>query len=144
VVTAALVTLIAGLSWRLFGPLAGALTGLIVGLEPFYLAISQMVHMDAILSGTMVASVLAALIAWERGGGRRWLIVSGVLGGLAFLSKVPAVFLLAFVPALGLGLALLRRKQPSPPSPRSTLPWGPSASRLPTSSPSGKPPPPAP
>ena len=65
-VTAALVTLIAGLAWRLFGPLVGVLAGLIVGLEPFYLAISQLVHMDAILSGTMVASVLAALVAWER------------------------------------------------------------------------------
>jgi hypothetical protein len=120
VVTAALVTLIAGLSWRLFGPLVGALTGVVVGLEPFYLAISQLVHMDAILSGTMVASVLAALIGWERGGGRRWLVLSGVLGGLAFLSKVPAVFLLAFVPMLGVGLLIVRRipwLRPSPPTP---------------------------
>src|SRR4051794_20954513 len=108
VVTAALVTLIAGLAWRLFGPVVGVLAGLVVGLEPFYLAISQLVHMDAILSGTMVASVLAALVVWERGGGRRWLVVSGILGGLAFLSKVPAVFLLAFVPAMGVGLLLLK------------------------------------
>src|SRR4051794_33381121 len=107
-VTAALVALIAGLSWRLFGPVVGVISGLVVGLEPFYLAISQLVHMDAILSGTMVASVLAASIAWERNGGHRWLVVSGVLGGLAFLSKVPAVFLLAFVPAMGVGLLLLK------------------------------------
>ena len=57
--------------------------------------------MDAILSGCMVASVLAALVAWTRGGGRGWLVGSGVLAGLAILSKVPAVYLLAFVPALG-------------------------------------------
>jgi hypothetical protein len=106
-VTATLVTLIAGLAWRLFGPLVGALGGLLVGLEPFYLAISQLVHMDAILSGCMVASVLAALVAWTGGGGRGWLVISGVLAGLAILSKVPAVFLLAFVPALGVGLALI-------------------------------------
>ncbi|HZO28854.1 MAG TPA: glycosyltransferase family 39 protein [Chloroflexota bacterium] len=106
-VTAALVTLIAGLVWRLFGPLVGALSGLLVGLEPFYLAISQLVHMDAILSGCMVASVLAALVTWTRGGGRGWLVVSGVLGGLAILSKVPAVYLLAFVPMLGACLTLL-------------------------------------
>jgi hypothetical protein len=105
-VTAALVTLIAGLAWQLFGPLVGTLTGLLVGLEPFYLAISQLVHMDAILSGCMVASVLAALVAWTRGGGRGWLVGSGILAGLAILSKVPAVFLLAFVPTLGIGLAL--------------------------------------
>jgi hypothetical protein len=118
-VTAALVTLIAGLSWRLFGPLAGTLTGLLVGLEPFYLAISQLVHMDAILSGCMVASVLAALVGWTRGGGRVWLVGSGMLAGLALLSKVPAVYLLAFVPALGVVLTLPARERRSlPPSGR--------------------------
>ena len=99
--TALLVGLIAALSWRLFGPGPGLLAGLVVGLEPFYLAISQLVHMDAILSGCMVASVLAALVAWH-GGGRGWLALSGALAALALLSKVPAVFLLVFIPALGL------------------------------------------
>ena len=79
-VTAALVTLIAGLAWRLFGPLVGLLSGLLVGLEPFYLAISQLVHMDAILSGCMVASVLAALVTWTRDGGRGWLVALGCAG----------------------------------------------------------------
>jgi hypothetical protein len=105
-VTAALTTLIAGLAWRLYGPLIGALTGLIVGLEPFYLAISQLVHLDAILSGCMVASVLAALVRWTRGGGRGWLVASGVLAGLAILSKVPAVYLLACVPLIGVAVAV--------------------------------------
>jgi hypothetical protein len=108
VMTAALVTLIAGLSWRLCGPLVGMLAGLLVGLEPFYLAVSQLVHMDAILSGCMVASVLAALICWTHAGGRGWLVGSGALAGLALLSKVPAVYLLAFVPALGAMLVLPR------------------------------------
>jgi 4-amino-4-deoxy-L-arabinose transferase-like glycosyltransferase len=116
-VTALLVTLIAGLAWRLFGGLVGGLTGLIVGLEPFLLGISQLVHMDAILSGCMVASVLMALVAWTRGGGRGWLVGSGILAGLAILSKVPAVYLLAFVPALGIGLALQRSFGQEAPSP---------------------------
>ena len=105
-VTALLVTLLAGLTWRLFGPLAGALAGLLLALEPFTLAISQLVHMDAILSGCMVASVMMALIRWTRGGNRLWLVGSGVLGGLAILSKVPAVYLLPCVPGLGLLLSL--------------------------------------
>ncbi|MFN8636383.1 MAG: phospholipid carrier-dependent glycosyltransferase [Chloroflexota bacterium] len=116
--TALLVTLIAGLAWRLAGPLAGLLTGLVVGLEPFYLAISQLVHMDALLSGCMVASVLAALAGWTRVdeakgqgqvGRRGWIVASGVLAGLALLSKVPALFLVPFVPALGVGLLLVQR-----------------------------------
>ena len=47
--TALLVTLIAGLAYRCSGRWSGALTGLLLALEPFYLAISQLVHMDAIL-----------------------------------------------------------------------------------------------
>jgi hypothetical protein len=112
-VTALLVTLIAGLACRLFGLLIGALAGVIVGLEPFYLAISQLVHMDAILSGAMVASVLAALVAWERRGSRWWLVGSGALAGLALLSKVPAVYLLAFVPVMGVALVTAANSSPS-------------------------------
>ena len=123
-VTALLVATIAGLVWRLFGPLAGTLSGLLVGLEPFYLAISQLVHMDAMLAGCMVASVLAALVTWTRDGGRGWLVLSGVLAGLAVLSKVPAVFLLAFVPALGVGLRLLPRTLSSPSPVRGRGDWG--------------------
>lgn len=108
--TALLVTLIAALAWRLFGGLAGGLAGLLLALEPFYLAISQLVHMDALLSGCMVASVLAALVRWTGGGGRWWLVGSGVLGGLAILSKVPAVYLLPCVPGLGLLLMLAPRQ----------------------------------
>src|SRR4051794_13110289 len=118
-VTALLVTLIAGLSWRLFGGLVGALTGLIVGLEPFLLAVSQLVHMDAILSGCMVASVLGALVAWTRAstrnGRRGWLVLSGVLGGLAILSKGPAGFPLADVPAFGGWPAVLKARGRGPP-----------------------------
>ena len=98
--TAALVVLISVSAWRLFGPPVGLLTGLIVGLEPFYLAISQLVHMDAVLAGCMVASVMAALVRWRSDGGRGWLAASGALAGLAFLSKSPAVFLIVFIPAL--------------------------------------------
>ncbi len=98
--TAALVAVIAALSWRLFGPAVGLAAGVLVGLEPFYLAISQLVHMDALLSGCMIASVLAALVARTPDGGRRWLVFSGVLAGLALLSKSPALFLVPFVPAV--------------------------------------------
>ncbi|MCC6179054.1 MAG: glycosyltransferase family 39 protein [Chloroflexi bacterium] len=106
VATALLVAGIALLAGRLFGPLVGLLAGLAVGLEPFYIAISQLVHMDALLSGCMVASVLAVLVRWQRGGGRRWLVLSGVLGGLAFLSKVPALYLVGFTPLLGVACAV--------------------------------------
>jgi len=114
VTTAALVALIAALTWRLFGPGPGLLSGLIVGLDPFYLSISQLVHMDALLSGCMVASVLAVLVRWQARGGRRWLILSGVLAGLALLSKVPALFLLLFVPMVGVVDAVCARRVPLP------------------------------
>jgi hypothetical protein len=98
--TSVLVALIAIFTWRLFGPVLGILAAILVGLEPFFLAISQLVHMDAVLSGCMVASVLAGLVRTASGGHVAWVALSGLLAGLSLLSKSPAVYLALFVPAL--------------------------------------------
>ncbi|MFN8521709.1 MAG: glycosyltransferase family 39 protein [Chloroflexota bacterium] len=102
VVTAALVLAIAAIVHRLTNGLVAAVSAFLVGLEPFYLSISQLVHMDAILSGCMVASALAASGRLFGPCGRRWMAASGVLAGLALLSKVPALFLVGFVTLVGL------------------------------------------
>jgi hypothetical protein len=86
------------LLWRLFGPIVAWLGGLGLALEPCLVANSQLVHVDGPLAAFMIVSVLAALVRWQAGGGRGFVVLSGVAAGLALLSKSPALFLLLFLP----------------------------------------------
>ncbi|MDP8922328.1 MAG: glycosyltransferase family 39 protein [Chloroflexota bacterium] len=88
------------LLWRLFGPLVGVLAGVLLALEPFLVANSQLVHVDGPLTAFTSVAALAAVIRWPAGGARGYLALSGVATGLALLSKTPAVYLLGFVPLL--------------------------------------------
>jgi hypothetical protein len=96
-VTALGIGLLGLLAWRLFGPWPAVLGGLLVALDPFFLAHARLVHIDASLTLWMSLAVLAALCRWQ-GGGRWSLALCGVSTGLALLSKSPAVMLLGLVP----------------------------------------------
>jgi hypothetical protein len=102
---------------RLFGGRVALLAGALWATEPFLVAHSQIVHVDALLTSFMLLALLAALVAAgfdaaqpEAEGASaparrihwRMLLLSGVAGGLAFLTKSPAVLL---VPMLVLMLA---------------------------------------
>ena len=97
---------------QLFGELAAWAGASLLALDPFHVAVSKVVHIDALLSILMLLSALSLLLHLRRseaGGTRRafgprysMLLASGVLAGLAFLTKSPAYFLVPFV-----GLCLL-------------------------------------
>ena len=63
---------------------------LFLGLDPFYLGLSRVLHLDALSSGLMLIAVLSALL-WTRGRRKTPLIWSGVAAGLAALSKATGV-----------------------------------------------------
>ena len=90
---------------RLFDEATAAVAGLLLALSPYYLAQSKILHLEALLATLMLLSALALLL-YRRERGElhriRWLLLSGVLGGLALLVKTPALFLIPFV-----GLVLL-------------------------------------
>ena len=95
---------------ELFGEAVAWAGAGLLALDPFHIAISKVVHVDALLSVLMILSALTLLLYLRReeadGQGRyRWLLASGVLAGLAFLTKSPAYFL---VPFLGLSLLVMR------------------------------------
>ncbi|MGD2143023.1 MAG: glycosyltransferase family 39 protein, partial [Anaerolineae bacterium] len=89
------------LLWRLFGSRVAWVAALLWALDPFHLANSKVLHLDAALSTLMVLSGLWMLI-YLRERRHKPLVISGVLGGLAILTKVTALFLVPF-----LGLCLL-------------------------------------
>ena len=84
---------------RLFGAWPSLIGFLIIALDPFIIALTRMSHLDAPQAFFMFMSVLAFMNFVFRG--NRWfdLIISGIAGGLAFLSKLPGVFI---IPTIGL------------------------------------------
>ncbi len=79
----------------LFDEATAAVAGLLLALSPYYLAQSKILHLDAWMATLMLLSALALLLH-RREHRTRWLLLSGVLGGLAFLVKTPALFLVLF------------------------------------------------
>jgi hypothetical protein len=94
---------------RLFGAGPAVLTGLALAAEPFLVANQQLVHVDGPLVTFTALAALAAVVRWTAGGGLGMLLLSGVLTGLALLSKTPALFLVGFVPLVALWSALVPR-----------------------------------
>ena len=69
--------------------------GWLLALDPFHITHSKMIHVDALLSVFMLLSALFLINYLER---KAWgtLIASGVFGGLALLTKSPALFLIPY------------------------------------------------
>ena len=77
---------------RLAGDRAAIAGGLLLALDPFHIAYSKVLHVNALLATLMFVSALALLSYLRR---RRWLdlVISGAFAGLALLTKTPALFL---------------------------------------------------
>ncbi len=107
VVCAALIAWIAWLLIGLVGPWTALLAGMLLAFDPWLLAHSRVLHLDAVLSLLLVASVVATLRDLH-GDGRFWLFTGGALGGLAMLEKSPGLFAAPFALLLIFGLILAR------------------------------------
>ncbi|MCX6044338.1 MAG: glycosyltransferase family 39 protein [Chloroflexi bacterium] len=84
---------------QLFGPSAAGLITLFVAWDPFLLALSRQLHPDSLVANLTYLACLYFLAWLYVSQARRNLIISGVLMGMAWLTKVPAILLL---PAGGL------------------------------------------
>ena len=95
VLTAGLFGLAVYLAGRLLGP-PGLFGGILLVADPYAVGMTRLLHVDALLTPLLLVSVLAGLIYWLQG--RRWpvLVLSALTGGLALLTKAPAVTLLPF------------------------------------------------
>ncbi len=74
------------------------LSAILLALDPFYLVYSRLLDQDALLSGFIILSLLSFLVYLQgEKEKKRYLIVSGLMAGLAALSKSSALFLGPFV-----------------------------------------------
>ena len=88
-----------GLSVFLAGRLLGApglLGGVLLAADPYTVGMTRLLHVDALLTPLLLVSVLAGLVYWLQGRQRLYLVLSAVTGGLALLTKAPAVTLVPF------------------------------------------------
>ncbi|MBN3040389.1 MAG: glycosyltransferase family 39 protein, partial [Candidatus Omnitrophica bacterium] len=66
-----------------------------LALDPFHIANSKVVHVDALVSSFMILSVILMAVYLIKES-KSWLILSALCGGLAFLTKPPAFALIPF------------------------------------------------
>lgn len=94
------------LARRLFGAPIALLGAIFIALDPFHVALSRVIHHDALSTMFMTLSVFCAFIYWGEGKPetrrRGWLAASGAMAGLGFLSKSPALYLMPFIALTGL------------------------------------------
>jgi 4-amino-4-deoxy-L-arabinose transferase-like glycosyltransferase len=87
-----------------FGPKVAVLGLSLIALDPFFLALSRVFHIDAGLTSLMAVSLLGLLAALgdkRSPTGRLGLLaLSGFAGGLAMLQKSPAAFLVPWTASL--------------------------------------------
>ena len=103
---------------RLVGWGPALLASLLIALDPYFIALSRLLHLDGLVTALMLLSLLAFLRYLDKGRQKRDLLLSGVAAGLSWLTKSPAFFLIPFVGLLmlielfknwkGIGMAELR------------------------------------
>jgi len=94
----------------LFGQHAALLSAVIMIWEPFYLALSRVIHHDALTTTFMTLSLLSFMVYLREHRSFLYLVLSGLAAGLAFLSKAPSLFLVPFTALLSLGAYRARRE----------------------------------
>lgn len=92
---------------RLFDHRTALVASVLFALNPFHIAHSRVLHHDALATTFMTLSVLPMMGYWLHDWGRRWLLVSGVMAGLAFLSKASAMLLMPFYAIVGVWACVL-------------------------------------
>jgi 4-amino-4-deoxy-L-arabinose transferase-like glycosyltransferase len=84
------------------GDEAALLSMLILSLDPTILGYSRLMHLEVPLALLMLLPTMTWLL-WLKDRQKRWLLLTGLLGGLALLTKTIALFL----PPIFIGLSLL-------------------------------------
>jgi len=97
---------------RLFDRRVALVAALLIGLDPFTLALSRLLHLDALLTTFATLSLLALLLHLHSSRFElRWLLLSALCTALAPLSKSPGLLLIPFGAVLILAWGLRERQR---------------------------------
>ncbi|MGH9906141.1 MAG: glycosyltransferase family 39 protein [Pyrinomonadaceae bacterium] len=88
------------LLFRLLGWWTSAFAILFISIDPFYLALSRILHTDALAASFTLLAVLSLLVYLEQSQRSSYVIFSGICFGLACLSKITALVLVLYLPLL--------------------------------------------
>jgi 4-amino-4-deoxy-L-arabinose transferase-like glycosyltransferase len=94
---------------RMLPAVVALLAAVFWAADPFVIAYSRLLHVDALLGSFATLSVLAACYYWHHGQHPAALALSGVCGALAMLSKSPGLILFPFAGLVAVGAAWERR-----------------------------------
>jgi len=90
------------LAKRIFNDKIALLGAALLAFDPFYLAHSRVVHMDALGASFMILAVLSFIVSLRRGPSLRCAALAGLATGLACLTRSPSFFLFPFLPLVAL------------------------------------------
>jgi hypothetical protein len=91
---AASVALICLIALRLWGPGVAFLSGVIAAVYPPLVLVGSSLMSESLFIPLLLAAVLSGLVARERGGAWRWVVLTGVLVALAALTRSNGIVLL--------------------------------------------------
>ncbi|TEU18963.1 MAG: phospholipid carrier-dependent glycosyltransferase [Anaerolineales bacterium] len=94
------------LARELFAERVALLGAILLALEPFHLALSRVLHLDALVTSFMALSTLSLAICLKRSRLSPLLIFSGIAAGLGVATKVSALFLVPFAGLMALAVYL--------------------------------------
>ncbi|MDM8527483.1 glycosyltransferase family 39 protein [Anaerolineales bacterium HSG24] len=77
------------------------IAALIITLQPFHVALSRVIHHDALTTGFMSISFLLMVAYWVYRWSWGWLVLSAMMAGLAILSKPVGWFVLPYAAIVG-------------------------------------------
>jgi len=101
IITALFFPLFYLLTMRLLSPSIALVASLLLALNPFHIAMSRVLHHDALNTTFMTLSLLMMVGYWLQNWRWPWLIISGVCAGLACLSKTIGLFMFPFAALVG-------------------------------------------
>ncbi len=82
---------------KLFGSRYALITVFLLSVEPFYVALTRVVHLEGLMSTFMLASFLWFYYFLHEPPKTKRLIISGIFSALAILTKTSSLFMLPFV-----------------------------------------------